>query len=356
MNETGFRQDRNRVKAKTEWAVLILRIFFLAMILGGIILLVWFWDQRSNQETPTANAGQEIKASSAKTVRVSWNGKDYEPRSDLEVTLLIGTDDYAEDAAEAQAQEEGFSQSDMVILIVADPVGKTYTVLHINRDTMCSVPILTDDTGAELGVKYPAQLAAAYAYGGPTESTRSRNVIRAVQSLIPEANIRHYVTLTMDCVAELNDMVGGVQVEVLQDIDETLVKGKTVRLKGDQALTYVRARGSLEDSSNLARMERQRQFLTAFQDQFRTSASKDTSFVLDSLLKINEYMSSDCSVQKLSDLVNTLMEFEMTEYRTIKGEAKAGDSFMEGMVFMEYWPDADDLQQIRYDLFYREIP
>ena len=356
MKETGFQHDRNRERAKTERTILIARIVFLAMILGGIILLVWFWDQRSNRETPTASAGQEIKAPPAGKVAVRFGDKNYEKRDGLEVTLLIGTDVSSEELAQADSENPVYSQSDMVILIVADPAAKSFTAVHINRDTMCSVPILTDDTGAELGVKYPAQLAAAYAYGGPTESTRSRNVIRAVQSLMPEADIRHYVTLTMDCVADLNDMVGGVELQVLQDIDDTLVAGKTVRLKGAQALKYVQARGSLEDSSNLARMERQKQFLMAFKDQFQTAASKDSSFVLESLLKINNYMSSDCSVQKLSDLVNTLMESEMEDYRTLQGEAKVGDSFMEGMMFMEYWPDAADLQQIRLELFYREIP
>ncbi len=350
MNETGFRQIRNRNRAKAERTILILRIVFLAMILAGLVLLVWFWDRNSKREDPVATAGQELKAPPVKKVTISWNGKNYEQRDDLEVTLLIGTDSYSDELEEAGEEgEPKYSQCDLVMLIVADPETKTYTVLHINRDTMCKVPILDDDTGAELAI-WDLQLALAYAYGGPTPYTCSMNVIRAVKSLLPTANIKHYVTLTMDSVGVLNDMVGGVRLEVLQNIDEELVKGKTVRLKGEQALKYVRARKTLEDPSNLSRMERQKQFLTAFQEQFREASSKDYSLVLDSLMEIKDYLNSDCTTQQLSDIVNTFMEYKLKDYRTVKGENQPGE------MFLEYIPDADDLQQLSMELFFREIP
>mgnify|MGYP000585160404 FL=1 len=69
----------------------------------------------------------------------------------------------------------------------------------------------------------------------------------------------------MDAVPILNDLLGGVEVTVLDDfsgIDDTLIKGETVTLHGDHALTYVRERYGLEDSSNSTRMVRQRQYMT----------------------------------------------------------------------------------------------
>ena len=93
-------------------------------------------------------------------------------------------------------------------------------------------------------------------------------------------------------MALLNDLVGGVTLEVLDDfsgIDDTLVQGETVTLKGQQALTYVRSRGGLEDSTNLHRMERQRQYLSALQGQLSSKAQSDDGFTLEALLQLNEY-------------------------------------------------------------------
>lgn len=76
--------------------------------------------------------------------------------------------------------------------------------------------------------------------------------------------------MTMGAVPYINDLVGGVPVTVLDDfsgIDDSLVEGETITLKGEQALHYVRIRGGLEDSSNLNRMKRQQQYLESMAEQ-----------------------------------------------------------------------------------------
>src|SRR5699024_4568224 len=134
-----------------------------------------------------------------------------------------------------------------------------------------------------------------------------------------------------DGVALLNDLVGGVTVEVLDDfsgIDDSLVQGETVTLQGQQALTYVRSRGGLEDSSNLHRMERQRQYLAGLQEQVKKAAQSDSNFSLDALLQVNEYMVSDCTINQLSDLINSMVTYEIEDIRTTQGEAQVGEEYM----------------------------
>ena len=66
----------------------------------------------------------------------------------------------------------------------------------------------------------------------------------------------------MTAIRVLNDLVGGVSVTMEEDgtqIDPAFVKGATVRLSGSQAEAFVRARMGLENDTNLARMQRQRQ-------------------------------------------------------------------------------------------------
>ena len=59
--------------------------------------------------------------------------------------------------------------------------------------------------------------------------------MKAVSNLLFGIEINHYLSFTMDAVALVNDLVGGVQVEVLDDLtflDPALRKGETVTLKG----------------------------------------------------------------------------------------------------------------------------
>ena len=145
-------------------------------------------------------------------------------------------------------------------------------------------------TGEPAGT-FTGQLALAHTYGSGEEDS-CENTVLAVSNLLYGMEIDHYVSLTMDGVALLNDLVGGVTVEVLDDfsgIDDSLVQGETVTLQGQQALTYVRSRGGLEDSSNLHRMERQRQYLGALQQQLKAAVQQEDGFTLDALLQLNEY-------------------------------------------------------------------
>ena len=165
----------------------------------------------------------------------------------------------------------------LVLVIEADMRMPTYTKrLHmLNRDTMTKIQIL--GVRGDVAGTFTGQLALAHTYGSG-ERDSCLNTTEAVSNLLYGVGIDHYISITMDGVAILNDLVGGVEVEVMDDfssIDSTLVQGETVTLMGNHALTYVRTRGGLEDSSNLHRMERQRQYLIALQKKLTEKANSD---------------------------------------------------------------------------------
>ena len=120
-------------------------------------------------------------------------------------------------------------------------------------------------------------------------------------------------------------------------------------MKGQQALTYVRSRGGLEDSSNLHRMERQRQYLSALQQQLKAAVQQEDGFTLDALPQLNEYMVSDCTVNQLSDLGNSLAAYQVSDILTTPGDAQEGEEFMEFTV------DEAALQQLVMDVFYEPV-
>ena len=154
----------------------------------------------------------------------------------------------------------------------------------------------------------------------------------------------------MNSVSTFNDLVGGVEVTVLDDftgIDDTLIKGETVTLNGQQALHYVRSRYGLEDSSNSTRMKRQRQYLSALYEKTQQCMESNDDFIVDATLKMSNYIISDRSVTQLQELARKFMAYEFVEISTIEGESKLGEQYV------EFYPDADSIDKLVIELFYQ---
>ena len=323
-------------------------ILAVVLVLLAGMLLLQRWE--NTQDAPVSSSGEasSVEADAPVDEReiTYYNGTAYARREDLETVLLLGVDKFEGETPEGYINNQ---QADFLLLLVMDKQNETCTPIQLNRDTMTQIQIL-GVTGEPAGT-FTGQLALAHTYGSGEEDS-CENTVLAVENLLYSVGIDHYVSLTMDGVALLNDLVGGVTVEVLDDftgIDDSLVQGETVTLQGQQALTYVRSRGGLEDSSNLRRMERQRQYLAALQQQLKAAVQQEDGFTLDAILQLNEYMVSDCTVDQLSDLGNSLAAYQVSDILTTPGDAQEGEEFMEFTV------DEDALQQLVMDVFYEPV-
>ena len=323
-------------------------ILAVVLVLLAGMLLLQRWE--NTQDAPVSSSGEASSVEAGAPVDgreiTYYDGTAYARREDLETVLLLGVDKFEGETPEGYINNQ---QADFLLLLVMDKQHETCTPIQLNRDTMTQIQIL-GVTGEPAGT-FTGQLALAHTYGSGEEDS-CENTVLAVENLLYGIEINHYVSLTMDGVALLNDLVGGVPVEVLDDfsgIDDSLVQGETVTLQGQHALTYVRSRGGLEDSSNLHRMERQRQYLAALQQQLKAAVQQEDGFTLDALLQLNEYMVSDCTVDQLSDLGNSLAAYQVSDILTTPGDAREGEEFMEFTV------DEDALQQLVLDVFYEPV-
>lgn len=323
-------------------------ILAVVLVLLAGMLLLQRWE--NTQDAPVSSSGDASSVEAGAPVDgreiTYYNGTAYARREDLETALLLGVDKFEGETPEGYINNQ---QADFLLLLVMDKQNETCTPIQLNRDTMTQIQIL--GVTGELAGTFTGQLALAHTYGSGEEDS-CENTVLAVSNLLYGMEIDHYVSLTMDGVALLNDLVGGVTVEVLDDftgIDDSLVQGETVTLQGQQALTYVRSRGGLEDSSNLHRMERQRQYLAALQQQLKAAVQQEDGFTLDALLQLNEYMVSDCTVNQLSDLGDSLAAYQVSDILTTPGDAQEGEEFMEFTV------DEVALQQLVMDVFYEPV-
>ena len=191
---------------------------------------------------------------------------------------------------------------------------------------MTEVPVL-GVTGQKVGTTVQ-QIALSHTYGnGGIDSCR--NVAGAVSQLMHGLQINDYISLTMDGIVMLNDLVGGVEVSVMGDfteVDDTLIEGELTTLLGEHALTYVRTR---HDGTNETRMARQRQYMNALYHKSMEYINNDEDVSADVIATLNEYAVTNCGVAEISDVLDMLSEYEFLGIRTIDGRSVIGDKYME---------------------------
>lgn len=322
-------EDKRKV---FRYAAIALLFVFL---LSAALLLLDVWEKRQGR----------FRSLDTEGTAVEYNGTEYVLKDNVETFLVMGLDKFEESATSDSYNND--KQADFLMLLVFDNSSKKCTAVHINRDTMANMNIL--GVAGQKVDTVTKQIALAHTYGNGKEVS-CRNTADAVSELLLGIKVDHYLSLTMDSVPTLNDLVGGVEVSVLDDftgIDDTLVKGETVSLLGEHALNYVRTRYGLEDSSNSTRMERQRQYLKALYTKTQQCIENDDEFIVDASLKMADYIVSDRSVTQLQELTRKFSAYEFVEICTIEGESVVGEEFI------EFYPDEDSIEKIVIDLFYK---
>lgn len=321
----------------------------LAVLLAALFLGLRAWE--AGLEAPSGAADPPLDEREDGRELTFYDGAWYAPREGLETVLILGLDRSAEDGS--ILSYGNYAQADFQLLLIIDREKQTYTPLHLNRDTMAEITEF-DRSGNQAGSS-AAQLALAYAraqaYTGDEKAARQA-AMEAVSGVLFSAEIDHCVTLTMDGLMMLNDLAGGVEVEIRDDfsaIDEQLVQGETVNLLGRHALNFVRTRWRVGDNSNLERMERQEQYLEALTEKLTSLAEEDEDFVLSALLELNSYLGSDCTLGQLADLAETLRAFDRAPSRSLEGEAVMGEQYI------EFYPDQRKLEKLVVEVFYEKV-
>ncbi len=320
-------------KASKKKALLLVLVCVLVMCSALLGISIWENQQNFVGEQPTEDVTVE-----------NTDGVEYKLNENIETVLVMGLDKFSEDVDSSSYDND--QQADFLMLFVLDNQNKTCKAIHINRDTMVKMNVL-GVAGKEIGTT-TQQIALAHTYGNG-QNVSCRNTAKAVSNLLDGINVTHYVSVTMDAVPVFNDLVGGVTVEVLDDftgIDDTLVKGETVTLMGDKALTYVRNRYGLEDSTNKNRMIRQKQYIEELYRVTREKAANDENFVLSAWAEMSQYTVSDCYEQDLLQIYEKVSGYEYLGTVSIEGKSIVGESFM------EFYPDEVKLEELVLEMFY----
>ncbi len=304
--------------------------------------------------TPESLPGMSTDTSSGsaedETDTISYQGKTYRFNDNVVSILVMGID-------KESLQEEGSTgvngQADTLLLTTVDTVTGEIVVIPLSRDTMAEVDLYSTD-GQLIGSEI-MQLCLAYAYSDNNEDS-CQNVCRSVSRLLYGVPIDSYIALDVEGVEVATDMLGGVPVTVLEDIaykrrQVYLNKGDKVTLDGRKAIGYIRYRGKDVDANN-RRMQRQKQFFTAFINKAATNLKKDTTKLLDYYSTIHPYVVSDLDISEITYLagVSLLNRKQLSlEFGRIEGKSAMGKQYV------EFYPDKQSVYEAVLQAFYTEV-
>ena len=318
---------KHRRKKTRIWLLAIL-----VVLIGAGFLGLSLWEKSEDRERTAGFTDPEITR-----LTLERDGKTYRLRDDVISYLILGTDETTDTAFQYDDKNLNNRQADFIMLMVLDRTNETYSALQLNRDTYMEIQRL-DENGNPDGY-VTAHLNNAHSFGSGGRDS-CRNVAEAVSRLLFGIPVQHYYAVTMDAIPVLTDLVGGVTVHIdenLTELDPGFVQGADVTLRGQKALSFVRARSGVSDGTNLSRMRRQRVFVTALYDRMTEKLKASDRFAFSLAETLEGYATSDLITDELAQLANRLRDYRFDGIETVEGKASTGETYM------EFYPDEESL-------------
>lgn len=276
---------------------------------------------------------------------ICYQGSIYRYNEDILTFLFLGIDYDEEVEVKAEGIEGG--QSDAIFLLVLNPHSKEISVIAVNRNTMTDIDVYNKLGGYISTVKGQITLQHGYGDGAELSCERSREVVSKLFYGLP---IHGYCSINMGAVPYLNNMVGGVEVTVLEDVGN-LKEGETTLLWSKDAYYYLRHRDVDSFGSADRRLERQKQYLTAYAVAAKKTMKEDITLPVKLYNTLSKYMVTDITIDEMSFLAVHILDYSVDSGRfySIQGETVMGEEFE------EFYVDEEVLRELILEVFYEKI-
>ena len=278
---------------------------------------------------------------------VRYQGVHYRYNKDVLTFLFMGIDKVTEVKPVKDGMDGG--QSDAMFLLVLNPHTMEISVINIPRDTITDIDAYDENGYFMTTVK--AQLALQHGYGDGAQLSCERTR-RAVARLFYELPIHGYCAVNMGAVPLLNDAVGGVEIVAPEDVIYTDIKeGDRVLLRGETAYNYLHNRDTTVPWSAAGRLERQKQYLTAYAVTAMEAMKSDIMLPVTLYNTLSKYMVTDISLDEVSYLAAQASgyRFDEANMHTLAG------SNVKGEHYEEFHVDETALYELILEIFYEEV-
>lgn len=335
-------------------------IGLMLLSLGVTFGVMWIRGRRELQQAAGQNVELEIPQAVAEEnsvqydgTTVLYHGQRYAYNSDMVAILCMGVDQAQLEGVTDPGEQAG--RADALVLAALDTGSGRLTLINISRDSIAEVDQY-NERGEWTGAG-EEQICLAYTYGDGREKS-CENTVQAVSRLFYGLPIHGYAAISLRAVGPLNDAVGGVSVDVLEDVPEPsgqLRKGRTVVLNGDQALAYVKWRNFQgEDApvdANNYRMERQKQYMKCFIRQALEKTKSNLLFPKELYQIASDYMITNLTASRVSYLASVFAAhgLEDNAVLTVPGTIEERDNYA------LYHVDDKALYDMILAVFYQKI-
>ena len=217
--------------------------------------------------------------------------------------LLLGCDSYTKNS---------YSRSDSMIILSVNTKTDQVKMTSLMRDTW----VKTEKYGSR-------KLTELCALGGP-EAT-----MQAVNDCY-DMNIENYMLISMEGIAEIIDLLGGLELDIteaerkalnkglfdlssLSGMEKLQESGEKVHLNGNQATAYARIR---QIDSDYVRVERQRIVLVAMAEKILGGTNTKTILtVIDVLL---DYVETNLNLIEIMSLADTALKMDLSSIQEMR--------------------------------------
>ena len=283
---------------------------------------------------------------------VIYKGHKYQYNENITNILFMGVDKDNLDSKDTKLKMRGAGQSDTIFLAAMDTSSGKVTLVNVPRDIMTYVR--SYDKDGKYDGKKLRQICLAYAYGDGKKKS-CENVAYAVSKVLYGVPIQSYMSIDLSAISILNDAIGGVNVQVIGDLtstDPALKEGANVTLLGGQAETYVRSREFDPLDANMARMQRQQQYVTSYIQKALQEMKSNLTLPLDLLNLVSDNSVTNLSASKITYLATKVSgsSFSSDNIYSIDCKIKEGETG-----YAEYYPDETKLFEMVLKVFYKQI-
>lgn len=282
-------EKKQRKGLKIFGIIVLVLIIILVLIIGGAWLFI------------------KNKLSKIQTVDIDVNDLNVSTQAEQNLTGYRNIAIFGVDSRE-DSYDKG-NRSDCIIIASINNETKEVKLVSVYRDTYVQI----EGHGLD-------KITHAYSYG---EAPLAINTLNTNLDL----NIKEFVTVNFDAVAEAVDQLGGVEINIETQeelkylnsyIDETarvtgksaekLTKTGTQRLNGVQAVAYSRIRYT--EGGDYKRAERMRTVVTAIANKLKTKSLAEINRFADAILP---KVYTNISENEIISLVPDMMKYNITQ-------------------------------------------
>lgn len=359
ITEDAFRDEENNHERKTDkkfrlkrWHKAVIAGFSVLILLaggaaGGFFYLRAQGEKNLKTEVPETSEGAQPEEKEG--IFVTYKGKQYKYNENIINFLCLGIDKDVPIEEKRTGDIEGLA--DAVLIASVDVEDGLVQLLAIPRDTI--VPVKVMDSSGNFNRNENVQITMQYAYGRTAEES-CELMAETVSNLLFRLPIQRYCSINFEAVPTLNDAIGGVDVEVLEDIYGehcTLYARTTAHLDGYEALDYIRWRDEWVAESSMGRLERQKQYMLNYFNQAKDEIRNDLSLPVKVFQELEGNMCTNVTVSDITYLVPELLDITLDT----ENIAMVPGEVVQGETLEEYHVDEDALKELVISRFYEEV-